>query len=145
MQGYNQMKLKFMLATCLGILMLSGATQAQSNINVFWAKLKSAVVKGDKTTVANMVKFPFGMPYGHRSVRTKADFIKRYEKIMNLEANVKRCFQTTKLEKYDQSNDYFVSCTFKSEPESSDNRPILYYFTKTKAGWKFAGLDNINE
>jgi hypothetical protein len=62
---------------------------------------------------------------------------------MNLEANVKRCFQNTKLEKQDKY--YFVSCTFKSEDESSDNRPILYYFEKTKSGWKFTGIDNINE
>ncbi len=139
------MKLKFLLAICLGVLIFSSAAQAQSDINVFWAKFKSAVVKGDKNAVASMTKFPLSMPFGFRAVKTKTDFIKRYDKIMNLEANSKRCFQAQNIENEENSNRYFVSCTFKSEPESSDNRPILYYFEKTKTGWKFSALDNINE
>lgn len=137
------MKLKFLLITGLGILTLTNAASAQQDINKFWKNFKTAVVKGDKHTVANLTKFSLSMPYGVKSVRTKAEFIRRYDKIMNLEANAKRCFQNAKLEK--QGNRYEIACTFKSEPESSDNRPIVYYFMRTKTGWKFAGLDNINE
>ena len=137
------MKLKFLLAFCLGVLFFSGSVQAQTDFNSFWTKFKTAVVKGDKNTVANLTKFPLSMPYGVKSVKTKADFLKRYDKIMNMEANAKRCFQAMTPEK--NGKHYTVNCTFKSEPESSDNRPILYYFEKTKTGWKFAGLDNINE
>lgn len=137
------MKLKFLLITGLGILTLTNVANAQQDINKFWKNFKTAVVRGDKNTVANLTKFSLSMPYGVKSVRTKTEFIRRYDKIMNLEANAKRCFQNAKLEK--QGNRYEIACTFKSEPESSDNRPIVYYFMRTKTGWKFAGLDNINE
>jgi hypothetical protein len=137
------MKIKFMLAICLALLIFGNSVFAQQNINSFWKKFKVAVINADKNAVANMTKFPLQMPFGIKSVKTKADFIKRYSKIMNMEANVKRCFQNTKLEKQDKY--YFVSCTFKSEDESSDNRPILYYFEKTKSSWKFSWIDNINE
>lgn len=138
------MKLKFFLSIFLATLIFSSAAQAQSNINVFWQKFKTAVVKGDKAAVANMTRFPLEMPYGVKSVKSKTDFIRRYDKIINLEANAKRCFQAKNLTK-SENGTYSIDCTFKSEPESSNNRPIVYYFTKTKTGWKFAGLDNINE
>lgn len=137
------MKFKFFIPIFLAALIFSSAAQAQSNINDFWKKFKTAVVKGDKAAVANLTDFPLEMPFGFKSIKSKADFIRRYAQIMNLEANAKRCFQNANLEK--QGNRYEIACTFKSEPESSNNRPIVYYFTKTKTGWKFAGLDNINE
>ena len=75
--------------------------------------------------------------------KSKADFIRRYDRILNLEANAKRCFQAMTPEK--NGKYYSVNCTFKSEPESSDNRPIFYYFERTKTGWRFVSLDNSNE
>lgn len=140
-------KIKSLLFGMMGVGFLCATlnVSAQTDINVFWGKFKTAVVKGDKLAVAGMTKFPLSMPYGVKSVKTKADFIKRYDKIINMEANAKRCFQAQKPQKDDNSKDYFVACTFKGEPESSDNRPIVYYFTKTKTGWKFSSLDNINE
>lgn len=134
------MKIKIFLA----ILIFSSAAQAQTDINAFWQKFKTAVVKDDKAAVASMTKFPLGMPYGHKSIRSKTDFIRRFDQIMNLEANVKRCFQARKPTK-DDNGDYSIDCAFKKEAESSDNRPILYIFTKTKNGWKFWAIDNINE
>ena len=126
-----------------GIWFSSTSVSAQSDFDAFWTKFKAAVVAGDKVAVANMTKFPLGMPYGYGNIRTRAEFLKRYEKYMNLEANVKRCFQATKPVKDEKA--YAVSCTFKGNPETSDDRPIQYYFAKTKTGWKFAGIDNINE
>lgn len=126
-----------------GIWFSSTSVSAQSDFDAFWTKFKTAVVAGDKVAVANMSKFPLAMPYGYGDIRTRAEFLKRYDKIMNMEANVKRCFQATKPEKHEKA--YGVWCTFKGEPETSDNRPIEYYFVKTKTGWKFAGIDNINE
>lgn len=145
-KGNNRMNIKFLLANCLVIIIFSSVANAQSNFNTFWLKFKTAVVKGDKVAVANLTSFPLGMPYGVKSVKSKADFIKRYNKIINLEANAKRCFQAKTPVKDERSpNTYYVDCTFKDLPESSDNRPILYYFTKTKFGWKFSDLDNVNE
>jgi len=137
------MKLKFLLAICLGIFIFSDAVEAQNDFNLFWKKFKTAVIKGDKKAVAEMSKFPLSMPYGVKTVRTKAEFIRRYNDILNLEANSKRCFAAVAPEK--DGKQYSVNCTFKQLPESDDNRPIFYYFEKTRMGWKFARLDNINE
>ena len=119
------------------------SVSAQPDFEAFWTKFKTAVASRDKAAVANMTKFPLNMPYGVRDVRTRAEFLKRYDRIINMEADASRCFKVTKPEKDGKS--YGVWCTFKENPESSDNRPIQYSFVKTKTGWKFAGLDNINE
>jgi hypothetical protein len=128
---------------CAGICFANMGTSAQTDFDAFWAKFKTAVVNKDKTAVASMTKFPLDMPFGMKTIRTRAEFLKKYADIMNMEANAARCFQATKPTKDDKA--WAVWCTFKSEPESSDNRPIEYYFVKTKTGWKFAGIDNINE
>ena len=91
-----------------------------------------------------MTKFPLEMPYGVKSIKTKADFIKRYDEIFNGEADAAKCFPKTELEK-ENSKRYGVYCGFKKTPSDSENTPINYYFELTKDGWKFAGLDNINE
>jgi hypothetical protein len=122
------MRIKFLLPGCLAILIFSAAANAQTDFNNFWTKFKAAVVSGNKSDVANLTKFPLAMPFGVKSIRSKADFVRRYSNIMNMEANAKRCFQNAAPEK--QGNRYEIYCTFKTEPESSDNRPIL---------------DNINE
>lgn len=137
------MKLKSIFAITLSLLMFGNTVFAQNDINSFWRNFKTAVVNGDKNSVAKMIKFPLQMPYGVKSIKTKSYFIKNYGEIMNLEANAKRCFQHANLEK--QGNRYEIACTFKNEKESSDNRPIVYSFEKTKSGWKLAGIDNINE
>ncbi|MDQ3375100.1 MAG: hypothetical protein M3521_14590 [Acidobacteriota bacterium] len=48
------------------------------------------------------------------------------------------------MEKEDSKN-YAVYCGFKETPNDTENTPIKYSFEFTKTGWKFAGLDNINE
>lgn len=128
---------------CAGFFCATVSVSAQTDFNLFWTKFTTAVVNNDKAAVASLTTFPLSMPYGVKTVRTKAEFLKHYDDIVNWEANAKRCFQATKPER--DGKRYKVYCTFKQEPESSDNRPIEYYFEKTKTGWKFAGLDNINE
>jgi len=119
------------------------AAPSQSDIDSFWVKFKNAVSTGDKDTVAELTRFPLEMPYGTKSVNTRSDFIHRYDSIMNMEANAQRCFSNAKLEKHE--NQYEIACTFKQEPETSEDRPIVYSFTRTKTGWKFSGIDNVNE
>ena len=137
------MKIKFFLTVFLSLAILTGTINAQSDFALFWTKFKTAVKKSDKATVASLTKFPVSMPFGMRAVKTKADFLVRYNKIFSGEANAARCFENTKPEKV--RGRYEVACTFKSEPESSDNRPIVYAFELTKQGWRFVSLDNINE
>jgi hypothetical protein len=138
------MYLKFLLSILI-VISIVGNSFAQTDINAFWKKFQNAVVVDDKATVAKMTKFPFSMPYGFKTVKNRLEFLKRYDQIMDLEANSKRCFASQKIEKEPNPNRYFVNCTFKSEPESSENRPIFYYFQRSKSSWKFVGLDNANE
>jgi hypothetical protein len=134
---------KYLFAVIISLFAAFGAS-AQTDVNKFWSKFKTAVANDDKIAVANMTRFPLGMPYGVGDIKSKADFIKRYNKIINFEANAKRCFQAQTISKGDDGR-WSVDCAFKNLPENSDNHPIVYYFTKTKKGWKFSGLDNINE
>ncbi len=126
-----------------GYLFAPLSLSPQTDFNTFWGKFKNAVAKNDKATVADLTKFPLSMPYGAKSVKTKAEFLESYDSILNMEANAKRCFQATKPKQ--EGKGYTVYCTFKKLPESSENRPIRYYFGMTKTGWKFEGIDNINE
>ncbi len=104
----------------------------------FWDKLRTAVMKRDKFTVAEMTKFPFQMPHLQQPIKTKAEFIKRYDNIFNGEADAAECFQDAELRATG------VYCSFRNAPVSAD-KPIFFLFEKTDAGYKLAGLDNINE
>lgn len=138
--------MKFRLTILLILILLSASlnTAAQTDFATFWKNFKAAVVKADKNAVAALTRFPLSMPYGVKSVKAKTDFIKRYAEIFNGEADAAKCFPKAKAEKDDAKN-YSVYCGFKETPNDTENTPIKYWFVLTKAGWKFAGLDNINE
>ncbi len=104
----------------------------------FWNGFRSAVIKRDKFSVAEMTRFPFQMPHLQQPIKTKAEFIRRYDSVFNGEADAVKCFENAKL----TSNG--VYCGFRNAPDNED-KPIYYYFEKTKAGYKSVGLDNINE
>jgi hypothetical protein len=126
-----------------GFLCAPVSVSAQTDFNAFWKKFKTAVLNNDQAAVAGLTRFPLEMPFGVRSVTTKAELLKGYDSILNMEANAKRCFQATK--PHQEGDGYAIYCTFKQMPESSENRPIRYYFGQTETGWRFEGLDNINE
>ena len=93
-----------------------------------------------------MTKFPMSMPYGVKGVKTKSDFLRRYNEIFNGEANAAQCFGTAKPEKSsDKKGQCEVYCPFKKTPNDKENAPIRYIFELTKDGWKLTGLDNVNE
>ena len=128
------------------VLLLFPNAFAQNDFSTFWQKFKSAVIASDKTAVAEMTKFPLSMPYGVKAVKTKLDFLRRYNEIFNGEANAAQCFATAKPGKFsDGHGQYEVYCPFKKTPNNKENAPIRYIFELTKSGWKFVGLDNINE
>jgi hypothetical protein len=130
------------LAGILLLLLLPNAF-AEADFSTFWKKFRSAVVAGDKTTVAEMTKFPLSMPYGVKPVKIKEDFLRRYDEIFNGEANAAQCFGSAKPQK--ESGRYEIYCPFKETPKDKENAPIRFVFELTKGSWKFAGLDNINE
>jgi len=120
---------------------VEAGTSKKESIGSFWTKFKTAVMKNDKQTLSDMVKYPLSMPYGVRSVKTKADFINRYKEIFDGQLKgfpvntAKKCFANAKPEKEEGSSRYFVAC----------NDVVLFYFTSTKGVWKLSGVDNINE
>ena len=126
------------------ILLLFSSAFAQTDFSTFWKKFKSAVIAGEKATVAEMTKFPLSMPYGVKAVKDKEDFLRRYNEIFKGEANAAQCFRSAEPPK-ESARRYEVYCPFKASPDDKENAPIRFIFELTKSGWKFAGLDNINE
>ena len=117
---------------------------AESDFSTFWRKFKSAVIAGDKAKVAEMTTFPLSMPYLQKAVKNKEDFVRRYGHIFNGEANASQCFASAKPEKQSAGR-CEIYCPFKETPDDWENTPIRFLFELTKSGWKFAGLDNVNE
>ena len=117
---------------------------AESGFSTFWQKFKSAVVTGDRAAVANMTKFPLSMPYAVKAVKNKQHFLRRYNEVFKGEANAAQCFGSAEPQKA-SARQYDIYCPFKDTPGDKENTPIRFIFELTKRGWKFTGLDNINE
>src|SRR5437762_10426949 len=126
------------------ILLLSPNAFAQTDFSAFWKKFKPAVVAGDKAAVAEMTKFPLSMPYLVKAVKTKADFLRRYDEIFKGEASAAQCFRSAEPHK-ESDRRYEIYCPFKETPDDRENAPIRFVFELTKGSWRFVGLDNINE
>jgi hypothetical protein len=129
-----------------GILILLSFPNAfaQSDFSAFWKKFKSAVIAGDKATVAEMTKFPLSMPYLQKAVKNRADFLGRYDEIFKGEANAAQCFKSAEPDK-ETDRRYGIYCPFKDTPNDWENAPIRFIFELAKGGWKFVALDNVNE
>ncbi len=126
------------------ILLLFPNAFAQTDFSAFWKKFRSAVIAGDKATVAEMTKFPLSMPTFQKAISNRADFLRRYNEIFKGEANAAQCFAKTEPRK-ESVGRYEIYCLFKGSPDDWENAPIRFVFELTKSGWKFAGLDNVNE
>jgi hypothetical protein len=116
----------------------------QTDFSAFWKKFRPAVIAGEKATVAEMTKFPLSMPAFQKAVKSRADFLRRYNEIFKGEANAAQCFASAKPRK-ESARRWEIYCPFKETPDDRENAPIRFIFELTKSGWKFAGLDNINE
>ena len=130
--------------TAILMLLLVPNAFAQTDFSAFWKKFKSAVVAGDKAAVAEMTKFPLSMPYEIKAVKNKEDFLRRYNEIFKGETNAAQCFPRAEQHK-ESDRRYEIYCPFKETPNDWENAPIRFIFELTKSGWRFAGLDNINE
>jgi hypothetical protein len=119
------------------LLLLTGAGSADT----FWQTFKTAVSKRDVETIARLSKFPIGMSYGIPSIKTKAQLSKRYRQVFNEQTDAAACFAKAKIEMDPENAKHFsVAC-----PDAAGNEVVIYHFEQTKTGWKFAGLDNLNE
>jgi len=125
------------------IALISSSAFAHSDFSVFWKEFSSAVISGDKAAMAEVTEFPLSMPYLVKAVKNKSEFAQRYNEIFNGEANAAQCFRNAEPRK--ESGRYEIYCPFKETPNDKENAPIRFIFELTKSGWKFAGLDNVNE
>jgi len=126
------------------ILLSFSTASAQTDFSEFWKKFKSAVIAGDKAVVAEMTKFPLSMGYEMEVVKNKENFSRRYNEIFKGEANAAQCFKSAEPKK-ESARRYNVYCPFKETPNDWENAPIRFIFELTKSGWRFVGVDNINE
>lgn len=117
------------------------ATQTSNSFESFWQIFKTAVGKEDVATIARLSKFPIGMSYGILSVKNKAQLARRYRQVFNEQTNAAACFEKAKPEvDADNPKRYSVAC-----PDAAGNEVVIYHFEQTRTGWKFTGLDNLNE
>jgi len=124
--------------TTLSLLFLLSGVDATE---AFWQSFKTAVGKHDVETIARLSKFPIEMSYGIPSIKTKAQLAKRYRQLFNEQTNAATCFEKAKPEvEADNPKRFSVTC-----PDAAGNEVVVYHFEQTRAGWKFTGLDNLNE
>lgn len=129
-----------------GLLLLitfyvSVGAQSKTEFDTFWEKFKAAVIKGDKNTVASLTQFPLSMSYGIRSIKSKPELLRRYREVFNQQTDGAKCFGAKSPEK-DEANAkrYSVAC-----PNEAGEEVVIYAFQRGKLGWRFVGLDNLNE
>ena len=122
-------------------LRLTNQTASESARTAFWEKFKAAVIKKDKAAVAALSQFPISMPYGMRTVRGRAELIRRYRDVFNHEGDAAICFAESKPESDPaRPKEFTVGCK-----NGAGDEVVIYSFVLTKAGWRFNGLDNLNE
>ena len=121
----------------LSVLLLAGYDSRET----FWEQFKTAVVRRDVEAVATLSRFPIGMSYGIPSIKSKVDLRKRYRRVFNEQTDAAACFSKAKPETDpDNAKHFTVAC-----PDAAGNEVVIYHFTQTRTGWKFTGLDNLNE
>jgi hypothetical protein len=121
----------------LSVLLLSGYDARDT----FWQQFKTAVTDKNVDAIATLSRFPIGMSYGIPSVKTKADLRRRYRKVFNEQTDAAACFSKAKSEVDPENAKHFtVAC-----PDAAGNEVVIYHFNQTRTGWKFTGMDNLNE
>ena len=125
------------LTTFSLLLLLTGAESAET----FFQSFKTAVGKRDVEAIARLSKFPLAMSYGIPAIKTKAQLSRRYRQVFNEQTDAAACFSKAVLEKDPENPKHFsVAC-----PDAAGNPVVVYHFEQTRTGWKFTGLDNLNE
>ena len=122
------------------LLAITGADSAGSMAS-FWQSFKTAVTKGDVETIARLSKFPLAMSYGIPVIKTKAQLTRRYKQVFKEQTDAAACFAKAKPEIDAENSKHFtIAC-----PDAAGNEVVIYHFRQTATGWKFTGLDNLNE
>lgn len=135
------------IVVCLAVVLfgcvssLGSHFQAGKSREAFWERFRTSVIKKDKTTVASLSQFPISMPYGMGTVRNKAQLMRRYRDVFNHEGDAAVCFAAAKPQiDPARPKEFSVGCK-----NAAGDEVVIYSFVLTKVGWRFNGLDNINE
>jgi hypothetical protein len=133
--------LKRILVVCIAVVLstICFGQQNQNEFKTFWEKFKTAVINSDKNAVASLSKFPIGMSYGIRSIKSKPELLRRYKEVFSTQTDAAKCFAAKQPEQ-ENPRKYTVAC-----PDAGGNEVVIYEFERGAAGWKFVRLDNINE
>jgi len=140
-------KVASLLFFSIFVMSVVGAGQARAadaTIDTFWGKFKAAVTKGDKQAVFAMTQLPVDMSYGESRIRTRAQFMKKYNYIFAGEVNAVKCFEAAKPQVDNaKPKEFVVTCPFAKN--SGGDEPFVYTFKLTGSGWRFVSFENINE
>jgi len=91
-----------------------------------------------------MTKFPLSMGYEMEVVKNKAKFSRRYDEIFKAMPTLLNALEALEPKKNRRAVIMSIAL-FKETPDDKEDTPIRFIFELTKSGWKFVGLDNINE
>jgi len=128
------------MKTIMTLSLLLFMTGADST-DTFWQSFRTAVSKADVETIARLSKFPLAMSYGIPVIKTKAQLTRRYKQVFKEQTDAAACFVKAKPEiDADNPKRFTVAC-----PDAAGNEVVIYHFEQTRTGWKFTGLDNLNE
>ena len=128
------------MKTIIALSLLLSLTGADAT-DTFWQSFKTAVSKRDVETIARLTRFPLAMSYGIPTIKTRVQLTRRYRQVFNEQTDAAACFAKAK-PAIDAANpkQFTVAC-----PDAAGNEVVIYHFEQTRAGWKFTGLDNLNE
>jgi hypothetical protein len=135
--------MKRTVISCALLLLAATAAPAQrsESIESFWQKFKTAVIAVDKQRVAALSSFPLDMSYGIPRIKNRAALLRRYREVFNDQTDAAKCFDTKGPEtEAGRPRAFYVAC-----PDVGGSEVVLYHFQRGRAGWRFVGLDNINE
>ncbi|HXT62304.1 MAG TPA: hypothetical protein VN696_04635 [Pyrinomonadaceae bacterium] len=133
----------FALMFAVAVLASPQASQSTSR-DAFWDQFKAAVTKGDKQAVFALSQLPIGMSYRESSIRTRAQFMKKYAYVFAGEVNAVKCFETAKPQvDKGKTKEFYVTCPFAQN--GGGDEPFVYTFKLTRSGWRFVSFENINE
>ena len=119
------------------LLFINGA----DSTDTFWQDFKTAVTKRDVESISRLSRFPLSMSYGIPAIKTKAQLTRRYRQVFKEQTDAAACFAKAKPEIDPENPKHFtVAC-----PDAAGNEVVIYHFEQTRTGWKFTGLDNLNE
>ena len=135
------MKKIIIFCALLSLTAIAAPAQGSDSIEGFWQKFKTAVIAGDKLAVARLSSFPLDMSYGIPRIRNRAALLRRYREVFNEQTDAAKCFGTKGPEtEAGRPRAFYVAC-----PDAGGSEVVLYHFQRGRAGWRFVGLDNINE